>query len=84
MTNEKIVAKLHKTRASIVAHIARGAALSLNNGEPNYRSCELVDRYNDLKAAIVGDYAAKHCTDWVAFCKVYGSCESHSGYDLFA
>ena len=48
MTDVKIIAKLHKTRNSINAHIDRGQGMG-NNGNVNRRGCELCDRYNELK-----------------------------------
>lgn len=84
MTKTQILAKLHKTRSTIRKHIARGNAMTCRNGEPNWRSCELVDRYNALKAALIGDHAARDVPQWKSYCDAYGSDLRHDGYDLFA
>jgi hypothetical protein len=75
--NAAVVAKIHRTRNSINAHIARG------NGVNSRRGHELVDRYNDLKESLtrVGGYSAP---DWKAYCADIGAQVSHDGYDLFA
>ena len=82
MEDAKIVAKLHKTRKSINAHIARGQGLG-ERGAINRRGCELCDRYDDLKAELtkVGGY---HNPAWKAYCEETGSALSHGGHDLFA
>ncbi len=83
MNTAQIVAKLHKTRATIYSHIDRGNAISCRNGEPNVRSCELVDRYNTLKRVLVEGSLADFDA-WKGYCEHYGSHPNHDGYDMFA
>ena len=72
-TNMTTIQKLEKTRATIGNHIRRGNGLN-----ENYRSWELVDRYDDLKEI------AKQEDVWNIYCIGRGSDPSHEGYDLFA
>ena len=80
MTNEQIIARLHKTRNTINAFIDRGGSLG-RNGNVNHRGCDLVDRYNDLRSALNPD---GYTPAWVAYCDSINAHRSHNGYDLFA
>jgi len=67
------IEKLKKTRTTIVNHIRRGNCLN-----ENFKSWELVYRYDDLKEI------AKQEGVWDIYCIGRGSSPSHEGYDLFA
>lgn len=74
-----VVKALVKTRASVYAHIERGA-----QGITSQRSQELVDRYNDLKESLLDRRGSDRWTAWQNYCDAHGSDFSHDGYDLFA
>ncbi len=78
----QIVAKLHKTAASINAHIQR-----TNGGYGleglNKRSLVLIDRYNDLKQALINNGGTGNPA-WVSYCATSEASPQHDGYDLFA
>lgn len=82
MTNDKVVAKLEKTRKSIAAHRERGQGLG-ENGNVNVRGCDLKDRYDELRALLCNTdregYAA-----WKAYCDAHGASYRHDGGDMFA
>lgn len=75
------VERLHKTRKTILAFINRGGSLGTGD-RPNYRGCELKDRYDTLRNELtnVGGYQN---SDWIQYCNDTGSCVTHDGFDLF-
>jgi hypothetical protein len=81
MTNEKIVAKLEKTRRSIQAHRERGQGLG-ERGAINMRGCDLKDRYDDLRSELTK--TQEGYTAWKAYCDAHGSSYRHDGGDMFA
>jgi hypothetical protein len=81
MTNEKIVAKLEKTRKSIAAHVGRGQGLGENNSI-NHRGCDLKDRYDDLIEQIKS--TREGMVAWKAYCDAHGADYRHNGGDMFA
>jgi hypothetical protein len=70
------VEKIQKTLQAINAFRARGG----NYGTK--RAMELIDRYNDQKAAVLGDSGWNAA--WLAYCAALDAHPSHNGYDLFA
>lgn len=81
LREDQLVAKLHKTRASIDSHRHRGLGLG-SRGNINYRGCDLCDRYNLLVTTLHNlpeGYAA-----WKIYCDQYGSDYRHTGHDLFS
>ena len=80
MTDQQIVAKLEKTLASINAFIDRGGSLG-RNGNVNFRGCDLVNRYNNLRDLLCGDRG--YTKAWTDYCTSINACRSHNGYDLF-
>jgi hypothetical protein len=69
-----VIQKLEKCKASIAAHIKRGAGLN------SQRGYELVDRYEGLRLAA---YELKN-SEWAEYCKANDMAVGHDGYDLFA
>jgi len=70
------VQKIRKTLATIEAYRRRGG----NWG--TQRALELVDRYNDQKAAVLAGGGWNR--DWLDYCASEDAHPSHDGYDLFA
>lgn len=75
-SDEKTVAKLEKTRASIHNHWKRG-------GEARHaRGRELIYRYNDLKTKLKDtEQGTEH---WNAYCKKYNFSPEHEGHDHYS
>ena len=75
MTDAQTTARLIKTLSSINAHIARGGT------HTSQRGYDLVDRYNDLREALIGDRG--YSAAWIAYCDSIGACRTHVAFDLF-
>ena len=70
-----LVSRLRKTLNSINAHIARGGT------NTSQRGMELVDRYDDLRKALIGE--GGYSPAWLAYCDSIGADRSHRGFDFF-
>jgi len=66
--------KLARTFQSILNHVKRGGTIKSQRGS------QLVDRYNELKAAMIHNDHDR----WLAFCNMQKAAFDHDGYDLFA
>jgi len=71
---EKHMAKLDRTRQSIITHKRYGGQLN------HRRGYDLVDRYNAHADAL----KQHHPEHWKEYNKKHGSDKSHDGYDLYA
>ena len=74
MTPNTYRTSLDRTRATILNSVAKGATIRAK------RSLQLVDRYNELRAAL----RSISPDAWHAYCASFDACPSHDGHDLFA
>ena len=72
--------RLSETHKAILSHIRRTGGSGAHGLYK--RSLQLIDRYDDIKAALVGSEGLSNSV-WREHCERIGADPTHNGYDLF-